>query len=168
VARRINRWTCGLVGTAACLAAAGTLAQGDKTIVIRMLDSKTGNLIATSDFLVQVDHQAEQHANWVRENQDGAGEMTVPGDATLILIHAKYDAGINLYVNCDAEQDRGSADRDEKLHHWYTISEILATGVVAPNGCGSAKQAMRFKVTARPGEFVFFVRKRNWKEEATD
>lgn len=164
--RTVHRLASVLALAVAALTAAH--AQDAKTITIRMLDSKTGNLIPTSDFLVQIDHRQEVHANWVRQNQIGAGELTVPGDAGVILIHAKYDAGISLYVNCDAAQDRGSAERDEALHHWYAISEILATGVVAPDGCGTAKQAFKVKATAKPGEFVFFVRKKNWREEAAD
>jgi len=156
----------GLLAALACIA--GAHAQAGKTITIRMLDSKTGNLIATSDFIVQVDHQQDQHAGWVRENENGAGEMTVPADAKVILIHGTYEGGMSFYVNCDADQDRGSAERDEKLHHWYVISEILESGVVAPDGCGSAKQATKVKATAKPGEFVFFVRKKNWHEEDAD
>jgi hypothetical protein len=39
---------------------------------------------------------------------------------------------------------------------------------VAPDGCGTAKQAAKVKATAKPGEFVFFVRKKNWHEENSD
>jgi hypothetical protein len=40
-------------------------AQTGKTITLRMMDGKTGRLIATSDFLARIDHQQTVHANWV-------------------------------------------------------------------------------------------------------
>jgi len=43
-------------------------AQTGKTITLRMMDGKTGRLIATSDFLARIDHQQTVHANWVTMN----------------------------------------------------------------------------------------------------
>jgi hypothetical protein len=145
-----------------------THAQSKPTITVRMLDSSSGRLIPTSDFLVQINHQTEQHAGWVKQNLVGAGELTLPPDATTIAVHATYEKGMSLYVNCDAVRDRGSSDHAPSIDHWYSIADILTTGILAPNGCLSPKKAARIKATAKPGEFVFFVRKLSWRDDATD
>jgi hypothetical protein len=43
--------------------------------------------------------------------------------------------------------------------------DIVDKGVVAPNGCAGKKIPERLQVVANPGEFVFFVRKLNAKEQ---
>jgi hypothetical protein len=76
---------------------------------------------------------------------------------------------MRLYVNCDSVA--GKADPADQ---WYSISEILASGVVASNGCvkpkdaAKPKEAARITAAAKPGEFVFFVRKENVWEEAQE
>ena len=45
------------------------------------------------------------------------------------------------------------------------VSGIVESGVVAPNGCAGKKIPDRLQVVAKPGEFVFFVRKLNAKEQ---
>jgi hypothetical protein len=143
-------------------------AQTGKTITVRMLDSKTGNLIATSDFLVRVDHEKTAHGNWVEKNEDGAGKLTVPDGATVLSIRATYDSNTLVYVNCDTDKDRGSSEQAPAVDRWYKISDILTLGVVAPNGCGGKKVADKLQVIAKPGEFVFFVRKLNAREQFLD
>jgi hypothetical protein len=54
------------------------------------------------------------------------------------------------------------------VDRWYKISDILTLGVVAPNGCGGKKVADKLQVIAKPGEFVFFVRKLNAREQFLD
>jgi hypothetical protein len=44
----------------------------------------------------------------------------------------------------------------------------MKTGVVTPNLCFKGKFQNSFKVTAKPGEFVFFVRGRNWRNVLSD
>lgn len=132
-------------------------AQTVKTATIRILDAKTGSLIATSDFLIRVDHKEEVHGNWVQQNEDGTAKLTLPPEASIITVVAKYNATTDLYVNCDSVRDK-----PEPVSHWYAVSEILSSGVVAPNGC-SKRTAV-----AKPGDFVFFVRRRNWHEEMKD
>jgi adhesin HecA-like repeat protein len=144
------------------------LAQNDKTITVRMLDSRTGKLIATSDFLVRVNHDQTLHGNWIVQNDDGTGKLTVPADAAVLSVQATYDSATMVYVNCDTNKDLGSSDHAAALDHWYPISAILASGVVAPNGCAGKKIPEKLQVVAKPGEFVFFVRKRNTREEFKD
>ncbi|MGO9317018.1 MAG: hypothetical protein ACLPXT_01490 [Terracidiphilus sp.] len=140
-------------------------AQTEKTITIRMLDSKSGKLIATSSFLVRINHQQTVHGNWVLQNEDGTGKLTVPGDAALLSVRATYDSSTSVYANCDANKDTGSSYQGPSLDRWYEISDILANGVMAPNHCIGKKVPNHPQVFAKPGEFVFFVRKQNWREQ---
>jgi len=148
-------------------------AQSANSITIRMIDARTGHLISTTDFLVTVDHQQTVHADWVHLKDDGAGEFTVPAGATTLSVHGKYDNSMEIYVNCDT-QKKGpipavAVTGDEQ---WYSIADILSTGIVARNGCGfklkekEEKDAAKFP--PKPGEFIFFVRKLNWREGTTD
>ena len=136
------------------------LAQTEKTITIRILDGKTGQLMATSGFQVRVDHEKTIHADWVVENEDGTGKLIAPQGASLLSIRGVYDNSIHLYINCDS-----AADKTHPVDRWYAISEILASGVVAPNRCGKPGSIAKFKPTAKPGEFVFMVRRMNSREE---
>ncbi|MGA2650990.1 MAG: hypothetical protein ABSF28_10730 [Terracidiphilus sp.] len=128
-----------------------------KTITIRMMDAKTGSLIPTSGFLIRIDHQEEQHGNWVKQNEDGSGKLTLPANALIVAVDGKYNSDTMLYVNCDSVRDK-----PEPVVHWYTLSDILATGVAAPNECS------KHTAVAKPGEFVFYVRQRNWREQYKD
>ena len=142
-----------------CMAAFSTpmqaqQAQTGKTITIRIRDSRTGNLITPTGILIRVDHQQTEHADWVQQNEDGSGKLTLQQDASLLTAHATYDQSMLIYVNCDSTKDRpGPVD------HWYAVSDILKSGVVAPNDC-SKRTAQ-----AKPGEFVVFVRRVNWREQ---
>jgi hypothetical protein len=133
--------------------------QAVKKITIRMLDAKTGHLIPSDDFLVRVDHEADvhAHADWVKQNEDGAGELTIPANAVILSIQGKYDSSMSIYINCDT-----ALDKPNPMMHWYKVAEILSTGVVAPNGCSKLKEI------AKPGEFVFFVRKPKMRDELKD
>jgi hypothetical protein len=139
-------------------------AQSAPSIAIRMLDSHSGRLIATSNFLVRVNHQQDQHGDWVKQNEDGTGNLTLPANAEVISVHATYDSATHLYANCDADKDRGSADHAAALDRWYPVAQILSAGVVAPNECVGKKVPERLQVVAKPGEFVFFVRPLNARE----
>lgn len=140
-------------------------AQADKTITIRMLDSKTGILIASSDYLVRINHEETAHGNWTAKNEDGSGKLKLPGNATVLSVRATYDSNTVFYINCDAAKDTGSSDRAPGLDRWYKVADVLKSGVVAPNGCAGKKIPDRLQVVANPGEFVFFVRKLNAKEQ---
>jgi hypothetical protein len=60
---------------------------------------------------------------------------------------------METYINCDAARE---SDKERDI--WYPVSQILETGLVAPNECSKTHYS------AKPGEFVFFVRKRGWSE----
>lgn len=116
-------------------------AQADRTISIRMLDSKTGvPITTTSEFQVWIDHASGTNRTFVRPDKDGMGKIELSPNASVISVHAQYGKG-------DSVKDRGPySDRS------YSVSEILTTGIAAPNYCGKQK------AVAKAGEFVFFVR----------
>jgi hypothetical protein len=125
-----------------------------------MLSNKTGKLIETSHFLIRVDREQTVHANWVTQNEDGTGKLTLPQNASLLLVQATFDSAELVYINCDSATGKGPP-----VERWYSIAEILLTGIAVPDSCRSAKEAAKFKTVAKPGELVFFVRQRNWEEE---
>lgn len=142
----------------------GTLsAQTQKTITLRMLYARSGKLIATTHFLVRINHEKASHGNWVELNEDGTGKLSLPANATEITVQATYDSATETFVNCDSAATKGYM-----MDRWYAVSEIVATGVVAPNGCLKPSDAAKLKITAKPGEFVFFVRPRNKRELSQD
>jgi hypothetical protein len=145
-----------------CLAAvcSSLLAQSEKTITVRMLDGKTGRLVEASGFQVRIDHEQALHANWVVQNEDGTGKLIVPRGASLLSIRGTYDNSMQVYVNCDS-----ATEKTNPVDRWYAISEILNSGVVAPNGCGKPGDAAKLKPVAKPGEFVFLVRRMNSGEQ---
>jgi len=136
-----------------------------KVITLRMIDGRTGKPIATSDFIVRINHEKTPHNNWVEENEDGTGKVTLPANAETISIHATYDGTTQTYVNCDSSAARTSAQQPAPLAHWYTVAGILSSGVVAQNNCIGKKVPDKLQVVAEPGQFVFFVRKLNPKEQ---
>ena len=127
--------------------------QTPNTISIRLLDGKTGLPVKASNFLVRVDHNDTMHPDWVKINDDGTVVVTLPADAKEISVKATYGMGIDTYVNCDAAKES-----DKERNIWYSIATILNAGIVAPDECATAS----FK--AKPGEFIFFVRKRAWND----
>lgn len=132
----------------------GLHAQSANTIQIRLLDGKTGLPLKASNYLVRIDHHDTPHNDWVHMDDDGTVTVTLPSDAREIAIKATYDFSTQTYINCDAAKE---TDKERDL--WYPLAQILQSGVVAPNECSLTHY------TAKPGEFVFFVRKRTWREQ---
>lgn len=135
-------------------------AQSEKTITIRILDGKTGKPIPASGFQVRVDRQQTAHVDWAAQSEDGTARLTLPPGASLISIQATYENSTQIYVNCDSATGKATP-----VDRWYPISEILASGVVAPDGCVGANRAARFRPAPKSGEFVFFVRRMTTREE---
>ena len=70
-----------------------------------------------------------------------------------LLFRATYHQSMDIYINCDAGKEK-----DTHTLHWYSISDILNSGVAAPNECYKGKYEDSAHATAKPGEFIFFVR----------
>jgi hypothetical protein len=146
------------VGLAAALLGA-LHAQETKTVTVLMLDGKTGQPIVPSNLLVRVDHLDAIHNEWLKLNDDGTGQVTVPAGASFLSIQGTYENSVDIYVNCDAGMEKNTSTL-----HWYSIPEILNSGVATPNECYKGKYADATKTTAKPGQFILFVRKNNWHE----
>ncbi len=137
-------------------------AQTTRTITLRILDGKTGQRITPTGFLVRIDHQSSVHNEWVHPNEDGTAQLSLPNEASAVMIQVTYDSSTETYLNCDAvKRYQASSPR------WYPVSEIEAKGLVTQNGCIDQPHEDKLKTTANPGEFVFYVRK-DWLKEATN
>jgi hypothetical protein len=143
-------------------------AQSANSITVRMIDNRTGLLIATSHYLVRADHKPDLHGDWITQSEEGTGKLALPAGVDVISIHATYDIAVMTYVNCDTDKDHGSADHAPGVEHWYSVATILTSGVVAPNNCVGKKVPEKLQVVAQPGEFVFFVRPMNAREQLKD
>jgi hypothetical protein len=131
-----------------------------KTITVRVLDSRTGEPVSPNMLMVRINERKANHSNWVQQNDDGSATVRIPADASLLLVQATYDNSTEIYINCDAALEKNTSSE-----HWYKVSEMLTSGVVAPDECKQSRHHEAPKVAAKPGEFVFFVRKRNWRED---
>ncbi len=138
-----------------CVAAFSTslFAQTGNSVHIRLLDGKTGLPVTASNFLVRIDHLDTVHNEWVQIHDDGTVTVTLPDSAKELSVKATYDMGMETFINCDAAKEN---DRERDI--WYPVPVILKTGVVAPNECSKTNYK------AAPGEFIFFVRKRGWRD----
>jgi len=125
-------------------------AQTFNVITVRLRDGRTGMPVTPSNFLVRVDHHETIHNEWVKIGDDGLVTITVPDDAKELSLQATYDSGMATYINCDTAKQ---SDKERVI--WYPIDLIFKSGIVAPNECSKTEYPVK------PGEFVFFVRKRN-------
>jgi hypothetical protein len=137
----------------AAVLCAGLHAQTENTIRVRLLDGKTGLPVKASNYLVRIDRHDTVHNEWVHMNDDETVTVTLPSDAHEIAVKATYNLGMDTYVNCEIAKE---SDKERDI--WYSITQIVKSGAVAPNECSLTHY------TAKPGEFVFFVRKRTWLE----
>jgi hypothetical protein len=133
--------------------------QTSPAVTILMLDGKTGRPIIPSNFIVRIDHLDATHNEWLKLNDDGTGQVTFPSGASWLSIQGTYDNSMDVYVNCDA-----GMEKDTSTLHWYSVLDILNTGVAMPNECYKGKYAEATHVTPKPGQFILFVRKNSWHE----
>ena len=138
-------------------------AQSAKTITLRILDGKTGLSVTPDNFLVRINHEQTEHVDWTTQNGDGSVVLKLPAGATVVAVRATYDRSMEYYVNCDAVGEGNAPEL-----HWYPVGDVLRSGLVTPNGCVKPKAAERLRVTAKPGEYVFFVRKIGWRDRDPD
>jgi hypothetical protein len=136
-------------------------APAGKTITIRMYDARSGRQLVPSNFLVRLDHQEDIHNEALRIDDDGTGQITVPAGSSFLAVQGTFDNSMEIYFNCDAGMEKDAAKR-----HWYAISDILNTGVIAPNECFKGKYE-RPRIAVKPGEFLFYVREHNWRDPST-
>lgn len=143
-----------------CALSSTAQAPAGKTIVIRMFDGRTARPLAPSNFLVRIDHQDEIRNETLHIGDDGIGEVIVPADATFISVQGTYEDSTQIYINCDAGMEKNTGTL-----HWYPVANILSGGVIAPNECYKGKYERNPRINTKPGEFDFFVRKINLRDE---
>ena len=146
-----------------CLIAFGRMlpAQQTKTIIVKVFEGKSGHPVIPTGFQVRINHEVRLHGDWVKQNDDGTAELTLPVEAHEIALHIAYDNSMDTYVSCDSPKNSfGDV--------WYLVPQIMSEGFVAANACGRRKINEKYKTTALPGELILFVRPKNWKEEFKD
>ena len=119
-------------------------------LTVQLRDGRTGALITPSNLLFRVDHHDAIHNEWVKIGDNGTMTVTLPDDAKELSFQATYEEGMDTYINCDVAKQ---SDKERVV--WYPIDLIVKSGVVTPNECSKTEY------TAKPGEFIFFVRKRS-------
>lgn len=145
----------------ACLTSLAPQGKAQKTLTVKVLDGKTGEKVSPNNIEVRINRQQTSRIEWVKLNDDGTAQVTLPDNATAISVRATYANSTDYYVNCDMAKQK-----DPTADGWYPVGDIIADGVVIPNDCVRPKDASKVKVDPKPDEFVVFVRKRTWKEEA--
>ena len=136
-------------------------AEPTKTIILKVFDGKSGHPVVPTGYQVRVDHQTMLHPDWVKQNEDGTAELTIPADTHEVTLHLAYDNSMEIYVNCDKEKN---AFGDV----WYLVPSIMSKGMVTANGCAKAKVSEKFKTTAAPGELILFVREKSMAERVKE
>jgi hypothetical protein len=135
-------------------------AQSGVTITIRMFDGRTAKPIIPTNLLVRVDHHDDIHSETLQIDDQGVGTVTLPADAKFVSVQGTYDAGMEIYLNCDAGMERNLSTL-----HWYALGDVVSKGVIAPNECYKGKYERNPRVQQKPGELDFFVRKTNFGDE---
>ena len=139
-------------------------AQTGPTVSIRILDAKTGTPISPSNLLIHVDHRDEPFNEGLKLNGVDPATAVLPPGATLLAVEGAYNGSTEVYVNCDTDTGKDSTGTLK----WYSIADILKTGIVTANLCYRGKYQHKLNISPVPGEFVFFVRTHSWHEGITD
>jgi len=135
--------------------------QSEKTITIRVMDSKTGLPVTKDDlhfylWAVKEDPGAFSYSpdTVLSGNQTGTGTggVAIPDGLNYIRTWVSFGPTSWGLVSCDIPKGKPHAIPI------YSVSKILNSGVVAPNLCS------RKTATAKPGEFVLFVRQMTFWE----
>ena len=107
-------------------------AEPTKTIIIKVFDGKSGKPLVPTGFQVRVDHQTMLHPDWVKSNEDGTAELSVPVYTHEIALRLAYHDSMDIYVGCDKVMNSfGDV--------WYHVPEIMSKGLVTVNGCTKPK-----------------------------
>jgi len=80
-------------------------AESTKTITLKIFDGKSGRPVVPTGYQVRVDHQQAFHDDWVKQNEDGTAELTIPEGTHEIALHLAYDHSMEVYINCDADKN---------------------------------------------------------------
>jgi hypothetical protein len=163
----IKRTGCALL-LIAMVALCGVLqAQAPKTFTVKVFDGHTGTKIIPDNVEVFINRSKTSHVEWVKMNDDGTAQVTLPADANAVAVRVSYNSSMDYYVNCDS-----SSQKDPTSASWYPLADIVSSGVAMPNECikpkAKPKDIDRVKIAAKPGEFVLFVRKETLRDRLQD
>src|SRR5581483_11630 len=128
------------------------------TITIRMYEARSGRQIKPDNFLVRLKHQDDLHNETLQIDDEGTGQVTIPANASFLSVQGTFDHSMEIYLNCDS----GKEKNDRRIH-WYSIQDILSTGVIAPNECFNGRYE-RPRIAVKPGEFIFYVQPHKWRD----
>ena len=129
----------------------------NRIITIIVADGKTGKTIIPDNYVIHFNHLNAVRNETLLLNDDGSGKVTVPSEATFISVQSTYHNSTDIYMNCDA-----GMEKDTSTIHWYSIADIISTGIAAPNGCYKGKHAKTAAIPVVPGEFILYVREIGW------
>src|SRR5579862_4893195 len=77
-----------------------------KIVTVRVLDGKTAEKVTPDNIEVRINRQQSTHIEWVKLNDDGTAQLTLPDSATAISVRATYANSIEYYVNCDMAKQK--------------------------------------------------------------
>ena len=143
----------------AAVAFEATQAKAEKKITIRVLDGRNGDKVSPDNLEVRINREHSLHVEWVKLHDDGTAEVTLPDNATAISVRATYSNSTEYYVNCDVARQK-----DTSTQTWFPLDDVLKDGLSMPNECWKTKDVERHKISAQPGEFILFVRKRSIRD----
>ncbi len=126
-----------------------------------MYDARSGRQLKPDNFLVRLNHQDDLHNETLRIDDEGTGQITVPAGTSFLSVEGTFDNSMEIYINCDTGKEK-----NDRRRHWYSIQEILNTGVIAPNECFNGRYE-RPRIAVKPGEFLFYARQRNWRDPSS-
>ena len=135
----------------------------ERIITIVMADGKSGKTITPDNFVIRFNHLKAIRNETLSLGDDGSGKVKVPEDATFISVQGAYHNSIDIYVNCDA-----GMEKDTSTLHWYSVADIISTGITTPNECYRGKYSKTAAIPAVPGELIFYVREIGWHENLLD
>ena len=138
-------------------------AEAQRVITIVMADGKTGRTLTPDNFVIRFNHLNAIRNDSLLLNDDGSGKIKVPANATYISVQGTYHNSIDLYINCDA-----AMEKDTSTLHWYSIADILSTGIATPNECYKGKYAKNAAIPPVRGELIFYVRQIGWHDDLWD
>jgi hypothetical protein len=153
-----QQWRClrlfALSLTIACMA---TQSRAQKTITVRVLDGRSGEKITPNNIEVHINRKLANHVEFVKMNDDGTAELTLPADATSFALRATYANSMDYYVNCDVARQK-----DTSVETWFPVDDALKDGIVMQDECRKSKDMQ--PASAKPGELVLYVRKRGIRD----
>ena len=135
-------------------------ARAEKKITIRVLDGRNGDKVSPDNLEVRINRENTLHVEWVKLHDDGTADVTLPDNATAISVRATYENSTEYYVNCDVARQK-----DTSTQTWFPLDDVMKDGLAMPNECWKSKDVERHKISAQPGEFILFVRKRSIRDQ---